>query len=365
MKLENKISLQFIIILLIIGVILFITGLTLSPALLLSVHALLNIPVGSNGMLTYVLFLLPFIGVFILLGLVIGRQIRKPLFFIIRWIDQLSLGVFKRPDTKKNFTLNRMRFSPFLELESRLSGLTDQLNAAEKERKDLEETRKNWTSGVTHDLKTPLSYIKGYAAMLRSEHTWDEEEIKEFAEIIEEKSLYMEQLIHDLGVVYQFDKTQFPLNLRSMDLGTFVEDVLADLRQYPLSKGYPIHLNVEDKDNISLTFDQTLLKRALENFIMNAIHHNPPETTVTVSIGATEGSTYIEVKDDGIGMNDKAIQQLFNQYYRGTTTGKAHLGSGLGMSIAKQFIEKQGGQIRVESEPNKGTKIMILFPPKS
>ncbi|GIP37165.1 hypothetical protein J31TS4_04450 [Paenibacillus sp. J31TS4] len=249
-----------------------------------------------------------------------------------------------------------------MELKSKLDGLTYQLNAAEKERNDLEETRKNWTSGVTHDLKTPLSYIKGYAAMLRSEHQWSEEERKEFAKIIEEKSLYMEQLIDDLSVVYEFDKMQIPLNSRTINLVAFLEHVLEDLRQYPMANDYPIHLNVKDEGDHFLSFDQTLLKRALENFIMNAIYHNPRETTITVSIETIEGSTLIEIKDDGIGMDARTIQQLFHQYYRGTTTDRPHLGSGLGMSIAKQFIEKQGGQIKVESEPNRGTKITILFP---
>lgn len=170
MKLENKISLILIIIFLTLSAIFFVTG--------FSALNLLNSPLAVNGLVTYVLLPLPLIGILVLIGIFIDRQIRKPLFFFIRWIDQLSLGVFKMPDTIKNFSLNKMRFSPFLELKSKLDGLTYQLNAAEKERKELEETRKNWTAGVTHDLKTPLSYIKGYAAMLHSEQALRERGIQ-------------------------------------------------------------------------------------------------------------------------------------------------------------------------------------------
>jgi len=148
----------------------------------------------------------------------------------------------------------------------------------------------------------------------------------------------MEQLINDLSVVYEFEKMQIPVNLQTANLVEFVKDVLEDFQKYPIPNDYPIHLDIKEKDVILLSFDPILLKRALENFIMNAISHNP------------------------IGTDNKMVEQLFNQYYRGTTTDKSPLGSGLGMSIGKQFIEKQGGKIKVESEPGKGTKIKIKFP---
>jgi len=350
MKLETKISLLLIAILLILGASFFITG--------FSILKVLNIPAGRNIWL----ILLLLVGILILIGRVINRRIRQPLFFFIRWIDQLSRGIFKKPANIKDFSEDKIKFSPFLELSSKLDGLTNQLNVTEKERKELEETRRDWTSGVTHDLKTPLSYIKGYAVMLRSEYNWNEADIRAFAKVIEEKSLYMEQLIDDLSIIYEFDKMQMPLNLHKIDLVAFLENVLEDMRQYPMVNEYSIHLNVNEKNDILLSSDKTLLKRALENIIMNAIQHNPTGTTIAVSVEAKNDSIIIEIHDDGVGMDDKTIQALFNQYYRGTVTDRSHLGSGLGMSIAKQFIEKQGGEIKVKSQINIGTTIKILFP---
>lgn len=354
MKLEKKISLALIIVFLTFGALFFITG--------FSIFRLLNNILVLDKLISYVLFPLLFIGGFMLIAVIINRRIRNPLTFFIRWIDQLSLGNFKMPDTINKHSIKDMEFGPFLELKIKLDGLTNQLKKVEEERKELEETRRKWTAGITHDLKTPLSYVKGYAAMLRSEHKWNEAEIKEFANIIEEKSLYMEQLINDLSVVYEFEKMQIPVNLQTANLVEFVKDVLEDFQKYPIPNDYPIHLDIKEKDVILLSFDPILLKRALENFIMNAISHNPIGTIVTIILEKVKNSTIIEVNDNGIGMDNKMVEQLFNQYYRGTTTDKSPLGSGLGMSIGKQFIEKQGGKIKVESEPGKGTKIKIKFP---
>lgn len=354
MKLENKITFVLIIVFLVIGTLFFLTG--------FSVFRLLESTLVFNNLVTFVFLPILVIGFFMLVGFIINRRIRKPLTFYIRWIDQLSNGVFKMPDTLNQQTIKHVEIEPFAELKLKLDGLTNQLIKAEKEQNELEETRRNWTAGVTHDLKTPLSYIKGYAAMLQSEHKWDEKEVKEFAKIIEEKSVYMEQLIDDLSVIYEFNQAQIPLNLQTLNLVEFVKNVLSDFKKYPMADNYPIQLNVKKKADILLVFDPILLKRALENFMMNAINHNPVGTTITITLEkAKHSTTIIEVIDDGIGMDDKMIEQLFNQYYRGTTTDYSHLGSGLGMSIAKQFIEKQNGTIRVESELKQGTKIIIAF----
>lgn len=354
MKLEKKITLTIITIFLTFGFLFFITG--------FSIFQLISDIFTMDKVFSYSLFLLFFICIFMLIGYTINQKIRKPLTYIVRWIDQLSNGNFNMPETTKDDTIKKMKFGFFSELKLKLERLTTQLKRAEDERKELDEIRKKWTAGVTHDLKTPLSYVKGYAAILRSEYKWNEDEIKEFAGIIEEKALYMEQLIDDLSVIYEFDKMQIPLNLQSINLVEFIRNVLDDFKKYPMATDYPIYFHTHGIDDILLSVDPTLLKRALENFLMNAVNHNPIGTMITITLERLEKETMIEISDNGIGMDRKMLKRLFNQYYRGTSTDKTHLGSGLGMSIAKQFIEKQNGEVHVISEKNKGTKIIIKFP---
>jgi signal transduction histidine kinase len=361
MDLKHKISLQFVVILLAVGGVLLLSGLTVVPVVVLLVHKLLQIPVGTRVPLLIGLYLCSFVVIFMMIGIFLGRKISKPLFFLIQWIENLSEGKYQKPDFPN---LATRKFGVFLELESKLGNLTDRLRSVEQERQALEESRRNWASGITHDLKTPLSYIKGYAAMLRSDHAWEEAEVKEFSRIIEEKSIHIEQLIQDLSIVYQLEERQIPLNERTLDLVSFLELVLADLKKHPLAERYDIQFKSPAR-KIRWTFDEHLLKRALENFIMNAIRHNPPETTIQVTTELKEDKLWIVIQDNGTGMDRKTIQHLFDRYYRGTPTDRSALGSGLGMVIAKQFIERMQGFIQVESKQNEGTRITLWFPYKN
>ncbi|KYQ85742.1 hypothetical protein AYX07_12635 [Thermoactinomyces sp. AS95] len=361
MDLKHKISLQFVAVLLAIGGVLLLSGLTVVPVVVMGIHKLLQIPVGTRVPLLIGLYLSSFIVIFMMIGIFLGRKISKPLFFLIQWIENLSEGKYQKPDFPD---LAARKFGVFLELESKLDNLTARLHSVEQERKALEESRRSWASGITHDLKTPLSYIKGYAAMLRSDHAWEEAEVKEFSRIIEEKSIHIEQLIQDLSIVYQLEESQIPLNERVLDLISFLKRVLGDLKKHPLADRYEIQLK-SPPGEIRWTFDEHLLKRALENLIMNAIHHNPPETTIQVTTELKEDRLLIVIQDNGTGMDQKTIQHLFDRYYRGTPTDRTALGSGLGMVIAKQFIERMRGIIQVESKRNEGTRITLWFPYKN
>jgi len=110
---------------------------------------------------------------------------------------------------------------------------------------------------------------------------------------------------------------------------------------------------------IEYEFDQKLLKRSLVNLIMNALVHNPTETEIWISL-RKHPQIIIEIKDNGQGMNQEDLEQLFQRYYRGTNTIN-YQGSGLGRSIAKEVIEAHSGEIVVESQVNMGTVIKIFL----
>lgn len=308
--------------------------------------------------------ILPYLAV-IIFCLLYGWWIGSDFFYLIEWILLLSKGVYQEPNRRKKQSKNQRfkkpRFSVYQDIFTQLRSLTDILKRNDLERKELEKMRKEWTAGISHDLKTPLTYIKGYSYMLSSiEHEWSEEEKQKFAALIKKQAIHMENIIEDLNTVFHFDHGQFPLSLKKQNLSQFIHSIVTELLESPIVKQKNISIRITTNQPVLFTFDEQMLKRAINNLIMNAAIHNPADTEITISIKKSDKLEII-ISDNGVGMNSETQQNLFNRYYRGTSTKIPSEGTGLGMSIAKQLIEAQQGSISVNSTLNEGTDIYICF----
>lgn len=297
--------------------------------------------------------------------LLYGWWISSDFFYLLEWILLLSKGVYHEPSRmkkkEKNKPYKKPRFSIFQDIFIQLRTLMEILNRNELEREKLEKMRKEWTAGISHDLKTPLSYIKGYSFMLSStEHEWSENEKQKFASLIKKQAIHMENIIEDLNTVFHFDHGQFPLSLTQQDISLFIHGVVLEMSENLIVKQKNASIKINSFQSVLFTFDDQMLKRAFDNLLMNAIIHNPNNTEIMISIKKSD-KLEIRISDNGVGMNNETRQNLFNRYYRGTSTNMPSEGSGLGMSIAKQLIEAHQGSLLVDSTLNKGTVIHICF----
>lgn len=124
--------------------------------------------------------------------------------------------------------------------------------------------------------------------------------------------------------------------------------------------------NIEFESNTDeciVLIDPDLFRRAIQNIIINALTHNPPETKVLISTRIdVQSNVHISICDNGVGISEDELPELFSRYYRGTSTKEKSEGSGLGLAIAKQIIELHGGNITVSSKRGKGTKFEISIP---
>ncbi|WP_040978855.1 sensor histidine kinase [Oceanobacillus jeddahense] len=309
----------------------------------------------------------------ILIGIVIaiffGRQLGAPLLYIVSWIESLSKGNYEKPFYNRKFNIkqrwrNKTEYNTYKELNQALSDLTSTLQRNREERELLDKTREEWMTGVSHDLKTPLSVIKGYTVLLSSDdHDWEQDKVRYFSKIMEERVEYMEQLIEDFNLTFQLKNDVIPIQLEQKDLVNTLQHVLEHLEKMPEAKNKVFSFEA-DKEQIFLNMDTNYVKRAFENVIANSIKHNPPHTKIKVILHEEQSyprQVRVSIEDDGVGMDPETMEHLFERYYQGTSATSDNTGTGLGMAIARQIIIAHGGEIKVNSKRELGTQFIITF----
>lgn len=242
-----------------------------------------------------------------------------------------------------------------------INTLNSEIQASDELRARNDKLREEWIANITHDLKTPLSPIKGYAELI-TDPAYDvsPQQMKKYGETILKNTAYAEGLIDDLKLTYQLENGMIPINKKEYNIVRFIREIVIDILNNPEYQSRNISFYCHNED-ISMIFDSRLMKRALDNIIYNSLVHNSNETDISISI-KSEDNIQICIGDNGKGMNKEELDNLFIRYYRGTDTAKRPEGTGLGMAIAKQVIELHGGSIYVTSELGKGSGFFIEFP---
>ena len=284
----------------------------------------------------------------ILIGLFFSSVITKPISLMIHRINLLRERDFQTPSLK--------RTGIFKSVFSNLNNVSKTLEAHEAERTKLEKIREEWISNVSHDLKTPLASIQGFSELLKDEELGADER-SEYASIVEKKSIYMKELLDDFNLTMRLRHDEMPLTFQNTKIESFVHEIIIDLLNEQTSEERDISFESQTGDTMWL-IDHHLMKRAILNFIDNAIFHN--EKDISIQIHLTADTLVIE--DNGKGISEDDQEYIFDRYYRGTNTESETNGTGLGMAIARDIIEAHGGTVTLQSKFGKGTKICIQMP---
>lgn len=275
------------------------------------------------------------------------------------WMNHLSSNIIESIKKLTSNSYIRMKENGIYEdVYKSINLLDNKLRENENERKRNEISRDEWISNISHDLKTPLSPIKGYAEILTdSEYNVTSEDIKKYGRIILKNVVYVEALVEDLKLTYKLKNDMLILKKEDGNIVSLLKEIIINILNNPEYKNRNITFNF-NKDKVKLSYDNILLQRALSNLIYNAVIHNSPDTIIKVFI-KEEDKIYINIEDNGNGIGEKDLKKLFERYYRGANTDANVQGSGLGMAIAKQIIEVHDGTITVDSEINIGTRVNI------
>ncbi|MGM7636081.1 sensor histidine kinase [Bacillus sp. Hm123] len=298
-----------------------------------------------------------------------GFRYGQPLFIFTSWLKRMEQGnyeeVLTENERKKIFRKNgkvRIRYRLYKEVINAFYAMAEKLDSSVKERAKLEKTREEWMTGISHDLRTPLSTIQGYGHLLESgQYDWSKEELEEMGQTIREKGEYMLHLIEDFSLAFQLKNNELHLAKQPIEVNELLITITSKFIHDRTLQDYHFHFD-PIMAQVEIEADRKWFERMMDNLIFNAIKHNPSGTTVTIRFSHSKDGLYIWIEDNGIGMDEDTMEQLFERYYRGTNTDERIEGAGLGMSIAKQIATLHGASVNVRSQVGKGTIVEIYFP---
>lgn len=228
------------------------------------------------------------------------------------------------------------------------------------ELKKLEQMRKDFVANVSHELKTPITSIKGFSETLLDGAMEQKELREQFLTIILEESERLQNLIQELLDLSKIEQEYFQLNWETIDLTNTFEDVLFILHHKVTEK--EITLTKDIVGHTTVLADPERVKQIMLNIIANAINYTPAQGRVEVSLIEKKEQVDFVVKDTGIGMEESEISRIFERFYRiDKARSRNSGGTGLGLAIVKHLVEAHHGEISVQSEKEKGSTFTITF----
>lgn len=227
------------------------------------------------------------------------------------------------------------------------------------EKLEREKLRREFSANVSHELKTPLTSISGFAEIIQDGYV-KEEDVRAFAGRIYKEAQRLITLVEDVLRISQLDEGEVPYEWTETDLYQTAKNVFGTLSE--AAKKQDVHLYIEG-DRVQLHTVPNILEEVLFNLCDNAIKYNKPGGSVCICLTENEERVCISVKDNGVGIPKEDQSRVFERFYRVDKSHSKEIGgTGLGLSIVKHGVSFLGGEVELESIPGQGTEITVSFP---
>ncbi len=227
--------------------------------------------------------------------------------------------------------------------------------------KHLEQMRKDFVANVSHELKTPITSIRGFSETLLDGAMKDEAMLEQFLQIILKESGRLQSLIQDLLELSKLEREDFNLTIEQVDIQRLLNDLLPIVEQHSEKRGVHLHSQIGGQTRIQ--GDSSRLKQVFMNLLTNAVNYTPEKGKVNISFEELEDQVLISVSDNGVGIPEEEISRIFERFYRvDKARSRNSGGTGLGLAIVKHIVEAHHGTITVESVVDEGTTFNVKLP---
>ncbi len=256
----------------------------------------------------------------------------------------------------------KVLFAPFKNEDERPDGVIAVIQDITEHVK-LDNMQKELVADVSHELKTPITSIMGYADTLL-EGGYDEETQTKFLNVIASESRRMARLVTDLLTLSRYDSNKKKTQKETFDLGDLVKQCQEKLAIEIKKKGHTVNSFVT-ADVPPVYADKDDIERVVLNILTNSIKYTPDNGEIKIYVGFVYNDAYIKVFDNGIGIPEDDLSRIFERFYRVDKARTREMGgTGLGLSIAKEILDKNGGSIDIKSKVGEGTEVVIRIPTK-
>lgn len=227
-------------------------------------------------------------------------------------------------------------------------------------REKSDDNRKFLISSISHDLRTPVTSIRGYLEGILDGVADTPERQRKYLKAAHGKTALISAMIDDLLLYSKLDLQQIPFNMERVDIAAYMEDSVADNQLAFQSEDKGVSFAAGLAGPVYVAIDPQRFRRVIQNVLDNARKHIPNGTgEAVISLRETNSSVIIECRDNGSGIAKEELPHIFDRFYRADNAREAGGGSGLGLAIARQIVEGMDGRIWAVSEPGQGTSMMI------
>ncbi|KQY92950.1 hypothetical protein ASD24_21410 [Paenibacillus sp. Root52] len=299
------------------------------------------------------------------LALLLSRIVTKPLLALNHVAKKMStLDFTVKSPIRRNDEIGSLSES-LNALSTTLGQTLEELRQANSQmrtdmemKQRIEKRQREFFADASHELKTPISIIKGYSEGLRDGVSENKRE--RYIEIIADEAVKMETMVEEMLDLVRLESQAIKLNTDAVALGDMIEDIAGRLS--PQLKGKELHVVLVSTTEQTVEGDRSKLEQVIYNMLMNAIRHAVPQSDILIEISRLEGQVRISIENKGEGISEPERQNIWERFYRVERSRNRKMGgTGLGLAIAKQILDLHGCRYGVENTPE-GVRFYIIFP---
>ncbi|OIA98582.1 two-component sensor histidine kinase [Paenibacillus sp. LC231] len=306
------------------------------------------------------ILVLSLVGIVVVANVLLYRWITRS---VVKPLDLLRNSAEHIKEGNLQFSLDLHSKDEIGQLNETFENMRKRLHESIQLRLQDEENRKELISNISHDLRTPITNIKGYIEGIRDGVADTPEKMDKYVNIIYNKTIDLDKLVDELFLYSKLDLKQVPFMYEHVDIIGFIDDCIDEQRYVLEEKGIRLEWKERTGQSVQVVADLEKLKRTVLNIIGNAQNFmDKQHKTICVSTHLSPEWVTVEIRDNGMGIDPEAIPHIFERFYRAEPSrNSATGGSGLGLAIASQIIEGHGGTIWAESELGVGTSLYFTL----